>query len=307
MSQGLSKNSVRILNPTGLLPRGMSDFAKMVQQKRCFVDKSLLIQEILHCDDDVVLITRPRRFGKTINMSMLRCFFEIPSNNESRSISHPFDNLLVTQHQEIMQHQGKYPVIALTFKDVKESSWQYTYEKLRSVINKEIDQHPESKEFEIAGFGDEERRQWQRILSSDEATVNDWKSSLQLLCKLLTLHHKQAPWIFLDEYDTPIHTAYLQSKKEQEEIDSASSYYNQMITFMRGLLGTALKGNDVYLHKAVITGILRVGKEDIFSDLNNLGVYGVMDDRFSQFFGFTTPEVQQLLQQRKLQHAFPSV
>ncbi|MEM7589836.1 MAG: AAA family ATPase [Myxococcota bacterium] len=302
-------NEAHIVNPEGLLPRGMSDFAKMVQQKRCFVDKSLLIQEILYCDDDVVLLTRPRRFGKTINLSMLRYFFETLSHDSTDSTgqSRLFDGLLIAQDQQALQHQGKYPVISLTFKDIKATSWPEAYKDLCSVIGKEIDRHPECKQFDIAGFGDEERRQWTRILSPDQAEQSDWKNALQLLCKLLTLHHKQSVWLCLDEYDTPIHQAYMQSQQDKSDIRNQGSYYSQMITFMRALFGRALKGNDPFLHKAVITGILRVAKEDIFSDLNNLGVYGVMDDRFARFFGFTPAEVQQLLQQRQLQHTLTAV
>ncbi|MEM7403613.1 MAG: AAA family ATPase, partial [Myxococcota bacterium] len=146
----------------------------------------------------------------------------------------------------------------------------------------------------------------QHMLQGD-ATQNEWEGALKLLCKLLTLHHKQAPLLLLDEYDTPIHKAYMQSRQDKEDIHSKDSYYDQMITFVRSLLGAALKGNDTFLNKAVITGILRVAKEDIFSDLNNLGVYGVLDDPFTQFFGFTTTEVKQLLQQRQLQHTFTVV
>ncbi|MEM7589766.1 MAG: AAA family ATPase, partial [Myxococcota bacterium] len=218
-----------------------------------------------------------------------------------------FANLLIAQDKQAMQHRGKYPVIALTFKDMKAAVWQEAFTQLRSLLSKEIDRHPECKQFEVAGFGDEERRQWARILSPHEATQSDWKQALQLLCKLLTLHYKQSPWLFLDEYDTPIHKAYMQSRQDKENIRDKNAYYNQMVTFIRGLLGMALKGNDAFLHKAVITGILRVAKEDIFSDLNNLGVYGVLDDPFAQFFGFTQPEVQQLLQQRQLRHTCAAV
>ncbi|MEM7588625.1 MAG: AAA family ATPase [Myxococcota bacterium] len=324
MNPSAAKQSVNIVNPQGLMPRGVSDFAELVKQQHCFVDKSLLIQELLGYGDKVVLITRPRRFGKTINLSMLHAFFapqeghnghwqqgsavaqgDSKGNRSSQQRTQCqrtdlFGNLLIAQDEQAMQHHGKYPVIALTFKNVKKMTWQDAYMSLRSLISQEIDRHPECKQFEIDGFGDEERRQWRRILSPDDATQNDWENALQLLCKLLTLHHKKPPWLLLDEYDTPIHAAYVRSQKNREDLDAADSYYDQAISFMRGLLGTALKGNDSYLHKAVITGILRVAKEDIFSDLNNLGVYGVMDWKFDRHFGFTNAEVQQLFQQRQI-------
>ena len=148
-------NKAHIVNPQGSLPRGMSDFAKMVQQKRCFVDKSLLIQEILHCDDDVVLITRPRRFGKTINLSMLQHFFEILNRDrdcsDSTQRSSLFHGLLVAQNQQTLQQQGKYPVISLTFKNIKATNWPEAYKELRSLLRKEIDRHPECKRCDIAG------------------------------------------------------------------------------------------------------------------------------------------------------------
>ncbi|MEM7403627.1 MAG: AAA family ATPase [Myxococcota bacterium] len=297
MNHSASKHSVRIVNPDGLMPRGISDFAKMVQQQRCFVDKSLLIQDIVHCDDDIILITRPRRFGKTMNMSMLQHFFAKQQEQEGGFAL--FTELLIAQNEQAMQHSGKYPVIALTFKDIKSATWEEACKQLCRLIHRELERHLVMDQVDATCLLPSEQKELQRMLQNSAEPI-EWKNSLQLLCKLLTLHYKQAPWLLLDEYDTPIHAAYVQSQKDQEEIQQKDSYYSQMIDFMRSLLGMALKGNDTYLHKAVITGILRVAKEDIFSDLNNLGTYGVMDWRFDHCFGFTQAEVDALFEKRSL-------
>ncbi|MEM7496332.1 MAG: AAA family ATPase, partial [Myxococcota bacterium] len=152
----------------------------------------------------------------------------------------------------------------------------------------------------VEGFGDNDRRKWRRILEH-QTQEGDWEDCLVLLCKLLTLHHKRSPWLLLDEYDRPIHEAYIRSKQQGEDIGRAGSYFDEMASFMSIFLGEALKGND-FLFRSVITGILRVAKEDIFSSVNNLGVYGVLDDRFARRFGFTQAEVDELLRERDLIH-----
>lgn len=293
----------RVINPTGPLPGGVDNFAEVMGGGYCFIDKSLLIQEAFTCDKKVMLITRPRRFGKTINLSMLRYFFDNASPVaplQDIDLKSRFARLLIAQDQQAMQHQGKYPVIHMTFKSVKASTWEDAYELLRFVIRSEIDRHPESKQSDVSGFGEKEQEIWQRILT-DKASRNDWQHSLFLLCKLLCLHHKRPAWIFLDEYDRPIHEAYIRCKQRGENIEQADSYYDKMIVFMRGLLGEALKGND-FLFRSVITGILRIAKEGIFSEVNNLGVYGVLDNHFASHFGFHQTEVDQVLTKRNLQH-----
>ncbi|MEM7403178.1 MAG: AAA family ATPase, partial [Myxococcota bacterium] len=281
---------VRIVNPQGLLPKGISDFDKIVQQRRCFVDKSLFIREVLYRDDDVILITRPRRFGKTTNQRMLQAFFE--KSTVETNTRQLFDDLLVSKQADVMQHQGQYPVVSLTFKDIKADCWNQAYDKLRELVYEEIQRHAEALDFQAVDlFARAHGACWSRILQQQQATLNDWEAALKLLCKLLTLYHNQSkprhewvrPIVLLDEYDAPIHSAYAHSDKKllvraagqsQDEWQQAfnGTYYGQMVSFMRGLLGGALKDSD-YLHKAVITGILRVAKEDIYSGVNNLGVY----------------------------------
>ncbi|MEM7589338.1 MAG: AAA family ATPase [Myxococcota bacterium] len=305
--QEMQQYKAQVINPTGPLPGGIDSFARVIQGSYCWVDKSLLIDDVLQCDKQVMLITRPRRFGKTINLSLLRTFFDnVPLQVpfQDVDIASCFDNLLIAQNEQAMQHQGQYPVIHMTFKGVKTATWEEAFKALQNVVYSEIGRHKELMQYDLDGFGDNEQRQWKRILDH-QAQPNDWESSLVLMCKLLCLHHKRPAWIFLDEYDRPIHQAYVVSKKRSEDLKDDDSYYGKMILFMRNFLGEALKGND-FLFRSVITGILRVAKEDIFSGVNNLGVYGVLDWKFDRHFGFTQDEIDQLFEQRNIQQHLQS-
>ncbi|MEM7496131.1 MAG: AAA family ATPase, partial [Myxococcota bacterium] len=304
---------VRIVNPRGIVPGGIDDFAKVVTQQRCFVDKSRLIGDVLTCPYDIMLLTRPRRFGKTTNMSMLRYFFEPPpEGTNTRAL---FDGLLAEEDAATMAHQGKYPVISLTLKSAKLPTWEEAYDELCGLVHREITRHKECRDFHGKGLEPDEEASLERILSRSRAKQADWRHSLELLCKLLTLRHNkdnpnQLAWtypiVLIDEYDAPIHAAYTNSRADGEDLHAKDSYYGRMIGFIRSLLSNALKGN-VYLHKAVLTGILRVAKEDIFSGLSNPGVYGVLEDRFAASFGFTEPEVRELLTRRELAHRLDAV
>ncbi|MEM7403252.1 MAG: AAA family ATPase [Myxococcota bacterium] len=299
--QPSNEQQVRVINPTGPLPGGLDSFERVMQEGCCWVDKSLLIQDVLSCAKHIMLITRPRRFGKTINLSLLRAFFDnAAAVAPMPDISGCFDKLLVSQHEQIMRHRGRYPVIYLSFKDVKLPTWLQAYDKIKRMLRREMTRHHELRDFVNEGLEPDEQEVWQRLLRG-EGTDNDWRESLKLMCKLLCLHHKQRVWILLDEYDRPIHEAYVRSKQDGEDLQHIDSYYDQMIVFMRGFLGEALKGND-FLYRSVLTGILRVAKEDIFSGINNLGVYGVLEDQFAAHFGFTPAEVRLVLQQRDLAH-----
>ena len=309
MTTQTNEAQTHIIQPQGPMPRGIDDFVEAMVQRCCLVDKTPLIEQLLHGNDKITLITRPRRFGKTINMSMLRAFFEKPL--EGSDVKALFADTLISQSSTVMQHQGQYPVIYLTFKSAKLSTWEEAYDELCTIISDEIDRHLESKDFAIDGFGDNNQRTWHRLLNRTEATQNDWNHSLQLLCKLLSLHHNRDnrnpstwthPIVLIDEYDAPIHAAYTHSMQRGESLKDENSYYCRMTGFMRSLLGNALKGNT-YLYKAVLTGIFRVAKEDIFSGLNNPGVYGVLNHRFSPFFGFTESETLQLFAKRELTKA----
>ena len=313
MNMQMDETKVHIINPQGPMPRGVDDFAKAMTQKCCLVDKTPFIDHIINGGDEVTLITRPRRFGKTINQSMLRYFFEKPMrDDETKGL---FENTLISRDSAVMQHQGGFPVIHLTFKGAKLPTWEDAYNELCSLIRREMERHAESEEFTIAGFVEDEQESWHRLLNRTEATQSDWAHSLELLCKLLALHHNKdnsnsltwtTPIVLIDEYDAPIHAAYTHAVERGESFKDENSYYRRMTGFMRSLLGNALKGNR-YLYKAVLTGIFRVAKEDIFSGLNNLGVYGVLDAGYNEFFGFTESEVQELLEHRQLSKRFDDV
>ncbi|MEM7496145.1 MAG: AAA family ATPase, partial [Myxococcota bacterium] len=284
-----------IVNPGGPVPRGVSDFTKLREGGYAFVDKSLFIKEILDGGDDVTLITRPRRFGKTINLNMLRCFLHWPLDHQPDL----FDGLAISRAgEEYQRERGKRPVLFLTFKDIKAGKWDDAWIKLRGLL---------ANTAEIAARGapsDRLTRLQQKTLRGvieGTAKPAECQSILAILTELLTRKHGEKPWVLIDEYDTPLHAAY------------QSGYYDDMRNVMQGLLGQGLKDNadasqpQTFLHKAVITGILRVAKEDIFSDLNNLGVYGVSQDRFSPCFGFTPAEINDLLAARGIADRFNDV
>ena len=298
------KRAVRILNAQGSMPRGIDDFAKVRIQQCCFVDKTLLIEDFIRNSDEITLITRPRRFGKTINQSMLRYFFERPT--EGNDTQQLFVNTLIADDSTLMKHQGKHPVIFLTFKGAKLPTWEEAYTEICFLIREEILRHPESNNYQVEGFTLNDQMIWKRLLGEEPSQPSDWGKSLQLLGKLLTLHHNKGilnrsewtyPILLLDEYDAPIHAAYTHTVDRNKPLNAPEGYYQRMTHFMRPLLGNALKGN-IYLYKAVLTGILRVAKEDLFSGLNNIGVYGVTEDRYASYFGFTEEEIQALLKQR---------
>ncbi len=260
------------------LPIGQSDFRKIIEGKFDFVDKSLLIAEVLE-GPEVILFARPRRFGKTLNMSMLRYFFAqevfgLPTKGL-------FDQLKIAQTDSatILQHQGKYPVIFLTFKDIKETNFELAYGKISEILTKTYDEFSYLQESQF--LSDRQKDLFKRILKG-EANQTQLENSLLELSECLFRHCGVKPIILIDEYDTPIQSGYLQG------------YYNESIAFFRNFLGAALKDNP-YLFKAVLTGILRVSRESLFSGLNNLKVYSVLHHQFSQFFGFTEDEVNQLL------------
>ncbi|MEM7494947.1 MAG: AAA family ATPase [Myxococcota bacterium] len=324
----------RIINPRGTVPGGIDSFVEVMRNGYCFVDKSPLVREVLACPYKVQLLTRPRRFGKTTNVNMLRAFFEQSTAKETcpqtvlgskgapekylretqnfsgqKGTQCPhsalFDGLLIAEDRELCrQHQGKYPVIALSFKDVKESDWPGAYEHLCQLLRDEVVRHLRAG-IDEACLDSLPPSQGESLRNVAAGTATDlqWRNSLAALCAALTEQYDRPPWVLLDEYDSPIHAAYVCTPKElfdpvlqaREPDKFNSSHYGRMVSLMRGLLGSALKGRDRFFHKAVITGILRVAKEDIFSGLNNLGTYGVLEDRFTSYFGFTTAETREVL------------
>ena len=258
------------------LPIGISDYAR-AQSEYYYVDKTLLIKEFLDKKPMVSLFTRPRRFGKTLNMDMLRCFFEISEEDTSKY----FEDTMIWQCGDAYtSHQGKYPVIFLTFKDVKFDNWQATLDKIKDLLQAEFGRH--AKILNVSQLADYEKEYFSKMLNGS-ASYMDLTVALEKLSKMLASYYGVAPIIIIDEYDTPIQEGY------------SKDFYNEIIDFMRVFFSGAFKDNR-NLSYGFLTGILRIAQESIFSGLNNLSVNSIMDEDYSQFFGFTSSEVYEMLQ-----------
>ena len=258
------------------LPIGISDYAR-AQSEYYYVDKTLLIKEFLDKKPMVSLFTRPRRFGKTLNMDMLRCFFEISEEDTSKYFK---DTMIWQCGDAYTSHQGKYPVIFLTFKDVKFDSWQATLDKIKDLLQAEFGRH--AKILNGSQLADYEKEYFSKMLNGS-ASYMDLTAALEKLSKMLASYYGVAPIIIIDEYDTPIQEGY------------SKDFYNEIIDFMRVFFSGAFKDNR-NLSYGFLTGILRIAQESIFSGLNNLSVNSIMDEDYSQFFGFTSSEVYEMLQ-----------
>ena len=258
------------------LPIGISDYVR-AQSEYYYVDKTLLIKEFLDKRPLVSLFTRPRRFGKTLNMDMLRVFFEI--SKEDTSVY--FKNKAIWQcGKGYTKHQGQYPVIFLTFKDVKFDSWEATIDKIKGLLQAEFGRHLELKNSDK--LAEYERKYFFKILEG-KANEVDLTSSLENLSKMLCKHYGKAPIIIIDEYDTPIQEGY------------AKDFYDEIIGFMRNFFSGAFKDNKNITY-GFLTGILRIAQESIFSGLNNLTVNSIMDKDYDRFFGFTDLEVHKMME-----------
>lgn len=256
------------------LPVGTTNYKKICEDSY-YVDKTLLIKEILDEKVNVALFTRPRRFGKTLNMDMLRTFFEKTAEDTGRYFQ---DKKIWQQGEKYTSHQGQYPVIFLSLKDIKARKWQYAFDALKYIISVEYMRHSELKRSSELEEADIEL--YNRIVKN-QAGYMEYVFSLQALSRMLHQHHKQAPVIIIDEYDTPIQEGFV------------NGYYDDAVEFIRSFFSAALKDNP-HARQIVMTGILRIAKESIFSGLNNIRVFSVLDKKFSEFFGFMTSEVQQM-------------
>lgn len=264
-----------ILSPKKPLPIGVSDF-KSATTNYYYVDKTLLIRDFLNAIPMVSLFTRPRRFGKTLNMDMLRVFFE--KTPEDTSIY--FKDKYIWQCGDYYtKHQGQYPVIFLSFKDVKCSSWQETFQKISKLISLEFMRHNELESSSV--LSSYEKEQYHRFASENINEV-DCQMGLQLLSLLLHKHYDKECVIIIDEYDTPI------------QQDHLCDFYNEIVDFMRNFFSGGLKDNP-HLAFGFLTGILRVAKESIFSGMNNLKTNSILDNNYSSYFGFTNEEVREML------------
>ena len=261
-----------ILSPKKPLPIGVSDF-KSATTNYYYVDKTLLIRDFLNALPMVSLFTRPRRFGKTLNMDMLRVFFE--KTPEDTSIY--FKDKYIWQCGDYYtKHQGQYPVIFLSFKDIKCSSWQETFQKISKLISLEFMRHDELESSSV--LSSYEKEQYHRFASEDMNEV-DCQMGLQLLSLLLHKHYDKECVIIIDEYDTPIQQGHL------------CDFYNEIVNFMRNFFSGALKDNS-HLAFAFLTGVL---KESIFNGMNNLKTNSTLDTNYSSYFGFTNEEIKDML------------
>ncbi len=256
------------------LPIGVSDY-RLACTEYYYVDKTLLIKDFLDERPLVSLFTRPRRFGKTLNMDMLRTFFE--KTDEDTSIYFK-DKKIWSRGERYRAFQGKYPVIFLSFKDVKFATFQETYSAIAGLIAKECAKHKELLDSPKLEKFDKERL---KALVSRKASPTDFSLSLGELSFALHLHHGVAPIIIIDEYDTPIGQGHL------------NGFYDEIVSFMRNLFSSGLKDNS-HLSFGFLTGVLRVAKESIFSGLNNLVINSVLDGKYSSYFGFTKEEVKEM-------------
>lgn len=257
------------------LPIGVSDF-KTAVTNYYYVDKTLLIRDFLDTKPMVSLFTRPRRFGKTLNMDMLRVFFEKTSEDTSVYFR---DKQIWPCGDFYTQHQGKYPVIFLTFKDIKCLTWNETFQKLRNLIALEFMRHDELENSSALSTYD--REQYHRIAGGNANEV-DCQMGLQLLSLLLHKHYSKECIIIIDEYDTPIQQGH------------SCNFYLEIVNFMRNFFSGGLKDNP-HLAFGFLTGILRVAKESIFNGMNNLKTNSILDESYSEYFGFTAQEVKDML------------
>lgn len=257
------------------LPIGISDYVR-AQSEYYYVDKTLLIKDFLDQKPLVSLFTRPRRFGKTLNMDMLRVFFEISDEDTSVYFR---DKAIWKAGKEYQSHQGRYPVVFLTFKDVKFDTWGATLDKIRALLQDEYGRHQILLSSDkLAGY---EKDFFSKILNGTANEV-ELASALERLSKMLRVQYGTAPVIIIDEYDTPIQEGH------------SKDFYEEIIGFMRNFFSGAFKDNR-NLSYGFLTGILRIAQESIFSGLNNLVVNSVMDEAYDKYFGFTGEEIHKML------------
>ena len=263
------------------LPVGIDQFDKLIKSGFYYVDKTRLIEQLLQNWGEVNLFTRPRRFGKTLNMSMLKSFFEIGTDKTL------FDQLYIAANKELCEeYMGQYPVIFLSLKGVDGLNFEEAKSMLKITIRTEAQRHYELKKSEKVS--EENRKLFNDILSGEDERIED---SLRMLSQILFEHYGKKSIILIDEYDVPLDKAF------------QHGYYKEMVSLLRGLFGQALKTNE-FLQFAVLTGCLRVSKESIFIGLNNFKVLSIADVRFDEQFGFTDEEVRKLLKDYDLEDYF---
>ena len=266
------------------LPIGVSDFKEIVENNYYYIDKTKLIEDILHYRAKVNLFTRPRRFGKTLNMSMIKYFFDIENKEENRKL---FEGLSISE-SEYMQEQGQYPVIYISFRNMEEVSWENSHIAIRQLISNMYD------EFKFIREDMDERELFYFDNVWFNKDIADWKGSLKALTKYLYEYYGKKAVVLIDEYDTPIIQAYQEG------------YYKQAISFFKKFYGDAMKDNE-YLQFGIMTRILRIAKEGIFSGLNNLKVNNIFSEKYSEYYGLTENEVVEAVKYYGLEYEMEDV
>lgn len=270
------------------LPAGIEDFKEIRKRGYYYVDKSKLIEQLVEIGGKVTLFTRPRRFGKTLNMSMLRSFFETGTDASL------FDGLYISGNKEICdEYMGKYPVIFLSLKDVDGLKYENAKYRIMELIGREAERYFFLGDSDRLSENEKEQYKTMIALQNGKYSMDEnvLTSSLRLLSHLLFQHYGEKTVILIDEYDVPLDKAF------------QNGYYQEMVSLIRGLFGMALKTNDS-LQFAVLTGCLRISKESIFTGLNNFKVLSILDSRFDEQFGFTDQEVQKILDDYELSSHF---
>lgn len=264
------------------LPIGIDNFEKMINQGYYYVDKTLIIKELIDKKGEINLFTRPRRFGKTLNMSMFQYFFE---KNDTDN-SYLFDNLsIMKESKQYLSHMGKYPVINLTLKSTKQPNYDLAYAMLKRSIAKEFIRHIDI----LQDLKLEIYKKRYMDIATEQGEEKDYIDGIQFLSECLQKHHNQKVIILIDEYDVPLENSYF------------CGFYEQMINFIRSLFESALKTNP-FLYFSVITGCLRISKESIFTGLNNLNIISIASNAYGEYFGFTENEICEMLSYYKLEH-----
>ncbi|WP_341752026.1 AAA family ATPase [Candidatus Tisiphia endosymbiont of Piscicola geometra] len=290
---------------------GTDDFKTLLLNSDVFVDKSLMIKELLEDNGEVVLITRPRRWGKSLNMDMIRRFLEIEIDEQGNPLALEYQNniklfaggevdlgfdetkelqpLKISIHKNIIKRQGQFPVIFITFKSVEGSSYHDIEQGVKSQLRKLFQSHRYLANSDK--LASDERADFNHYLF-EEVTLDNIKNSLAILSHLLYKHYKKKPWVLIDEYDTPINSAYRRFGTNETE-------FQNVLDIFRGIMKSTFKresgDQELPVERGVITGILRIAKAELFSGLNNVSEYSLLDDEFSKFYGFTQAEVDELL------------
>ena len=266
------------------LPIGLSDFKEIIEYDYYYFDKTKFIENILEDGSKVKLFTRPRRFGKTLNMSMLKYFFDVENKKENKKL---FEGLNISK-SEYFNKQGEFPVISISFKDYNEKNWKSGFREVKGIIERLYTKYKflteKMDEIEIEKFNSVRRT----------LDLADWKNSLLNLSKYLYEYYGKKVIVLIDEYDQPIINSYI------------NGYYNETIDFFKSFYGSVLKDNE-YLEMGVMTGILRVAKENIFSGLNNVKVHSILNERFTEYFGVLENEVETSLKDFGLEYDLSDV